>query len=162
MPPFHLFRLLALAAAMLCAGTAFAQEPNFCAPLKRVIGEKAKGFAPLRVKPYHGSTKEWDARINLPGTQFCRVDAERKNYNCWITGLSKTWTLDGAAKLKAKIVSCIGEPSVAEKTDDFPDTTRSIVAWENEGASVELITRIGKQEQGKQTPLKHSVFVYVR
>jgi hypothetical protein len=149
--------LCAAIAILATSAPAGAQDGNFCPLLKRVIGEKAKGFNWLKVKPYHGSTKEWDARLNLPGTQFCRVDLERKNYNCWITGLNDTWTKDGAAKLKTRITACLGEPASPEKTDELTEASRTTVAWQSEGADIQLITRIGKVK-----PIKHSVFIYVQ
>lgn len=155
MNPIHSLRAAAIVLASLaaCSG-ASAQDASFCPALKRVMAEKPKGFAWLKVRPYHSETKEWDTRLKLPGTQFCRVDLERKNFNCWITGLSKTWTLDGAAKLKTQITTCLGDPSAPEKTDELPDTSRTMVGWQSEGANIQLITRIGKT--------KNSVFVYVQ
>ena len=62
-------------AMLVSAGFVPAQaQETFCPALKRAIEAKAKNFEPLKVKPYHGSTREWDARVNLPGTQACRVD----------------------------------------------------------------------------------------
>ncbi len=141
----------------LAAGAAEAQEVAFCPALKRAIDAKPKGFATLKVKPFHRSTKEWDARVNLPGTQFCRVDAERKIYNCWVTGLSSNWTTEEAAKLKTQLTGCLGQPAAPEKIDELAGARRTTLAWESDGARVELVTRIGKQK-----PAKHSVFVYVR
>ncbi len=75
MKPIHLVLCVTLAA--LYALPAQAQD-SFCPLLKRAIEAKPKGFANLKVKPFHGSTKEWDGRVKLPGTQFCRVDQNRK------------------------------------------------------------------------------------
>lgn len=145
--------VLALASAV----PARAQEGPFCPLLKRAIDAKPKGFANLKIKPFHGSTKEWDARVKLPGTQFCRVDQNRKLYNCWATGLSSGWTVEQSASLKNNLTTCLGAPSVAEKTEDMASSHRTTLAWDSDGARIELVTRIGK---GK--PEKHSVFVYVR
>jgi hypothetical protein len=154
MKPIH--SVLACLLAVTLAGPANAQE-TFCPLLKRVIAAKAQHFSPLRVKPYHNDTKEWDARVDLPGTQFCRVDANRDLFNCWVTGLSAAWTMERAAQLKGSLVSCLGEPSAPEKTEELGSSRRTTLAWENEGARIELVTRIGKTK-----PEKHSVFIYVK
>ncbi|HVX98998.1 MAG TPA: hypothetical protein VHA55_04320 [Pseudorhodoplanes sp.] len=154
MKPIHpvLAGLLAFAAV----APASAQD-TFCPLLKRVIAAKAQRFAPLKTKPYHSDTREWDARVKLPGTQFCRIDQERALFNCWVTGLSEEWTKEQTGQIKASLVACLGDPSSPEKSDELASTRRTGVAWENEGARIELITRIGK---GK--PEKHSIFIYVR
>jgi hypothetical protein len=143
---------------LLAAAVPSAQaQDSFCPLLKRAIDAKPKGFANLKIKPFHGSTKEWDARVKLPGTQFCRVDQNRKIFNCWTTGLSASWTTEQAGSLKNSLTACLGQPAAPEKTDDMTSSRRTTLAWESDGARVELVTRIGK---GK--PEKHSVFVYVR
>src|SRR5581483_4127485 len=154
MKPIHPILVCLLTMPIMAPANA---QDAFCRLLKRAIGAKPKAFSPLKIKPYHGSTKEWDARVKLPGTQFCRVDENRKLFNCWVTGLSAAWTSEQAGQLKANLTSCLGQPSAAEKSDDLPSSRRSVVAWENEGAQIELVTRIGK---GK--PEKHSIFIYVR
>jgi hypothetical protein len=153
MKPIH---PVLLACSLLMASPAAAQD-SFCPLLKRAIGAKAKSFSPLKIKPYHGSTKEWDARVKLPGMQFCRIDENRKLFNCWVTGLSESWTKEQAAQIKTSLTSCLGEPAAPAKTDELPSSKRTMVGWESDGAQVELITRIGK---GK--PEKHSIFIYVR
>jgi hypothetical protein len=153
--------VLTVCAALLACGplvpVAFAQDQTFCPLLKRAIEAKPKGFANLKVKPFHGSTKEWDARVKLPGTQFCRVDQNRKIFNCWLTGLSGSWTAEQAGALKNNLTACLGQPASPEKTDDMTASQRTTLAWESDGARIELVTRIGKTK-----PEKHSVFVYVR
>lgn len=146
------------ALALPAAGSAVAQDGNFCPLLKRAMDAKAKGFAPLKTTPFHGETKEWDARVKLPGLQSCRVDLNAKLYNCWNTGLSRPWLLDNAEQLKLQIVACIGQPAAPEKTDESAETTRTVIGWNAENdVRVDLIRRIGKQK----TP-KNSVFIYVR
>jgi hypothetical protein len=93
----------------------------------------------------------------LPGTQFCRVDQNRKLYNCWATGLTSNWTAEQSANLKTNLTACLGQPTGPEKTDDMAASRRTLLAWESDGARIELVTRIGKTK-----PEKHSVFVYVR
>jgi hypothetical protein len=155
----HRYAQTALAAAawLLFCVPAQAQDTAFCAALKRATDARPKAFAPLKVKPFHGSTREWDARVKLPGMQFCRVDPGRKIYNCWITGLSASWTTEAAAKIKERLIGCLGQPAEPAKSEDVGSTNRTIIVWDSEGARIELVTRIGKQK-----PEKHSVFVYVR
>jgi hypothetical protein len=143
---------------LLAAAVPSAQaQDSFCPLLKRAIDAKPKGFANLKIKPFHGSTKEWDARVKLPGTQFCRVDQNRKIFNCWLTGLSGSWTAEQAGALKNNLTACLGQPTAPEKTDDMAGSRRTALAWESDGARIELVTRIGRAK-----PEKHSVFVYVR
>ncbi len=157
MKSIHCVLGMSILLAMSCANTAQAQDNAFCPLLKRAIEAKPKGFANLKVKPFHGSTKEWDARVKLPGTQFCRVDPNRKIFNCWATGLSASWTAEQSAALKANLTTCLGQPAAPEKTDDMAASRRTLLAWESDGARIELVTRVGKAK-----PEKHSVFVYVR
>jgi hypothetical protein len=156
MKPIHIV-LCAATTLLALVPAAQAQDATFCPLLKRAIEAKPKDFASLKVKPYHGSTKEWDARVKLPGTQFCRVDPNRKIFNCWATGMSSNWTAEQSNLLKSSLTACLGAPAGAEKTDDLATNRRTTLAWENDGARIELVTRMGK---GK--PEKHSVFVYVR
>jgi hypothetical protein len=155
MKPFH--HVLSMTILLAMGAPAFAQDSAFCPLLKRAIEAKPKDFANLRIKPFHGSTKEWDARVKLPGTQFCRVDQNRKLFNCWATGLSSNWTMEQSTGLKASLTACLGAPAGPEKTDDMAASRRTILAWDSDGARIELVTRIGKIK-----PEKHSVFIYVR
>ena len=157
MNPVRLLCALALLFAATSSEAGAQQDGNFCPLLKRAMEAKPKGFAPLKTTPFHGETKEWDARVKLPGLQFCRVDLNLKNYNCWNTGLSRPWLIDAAEQLKLQIVACIGQPAGPEKTDESDETSRTIVSWDTSGVKVDLIRRIGKQK----TP-KNSVFIYVR
>ncbi len=154
---YTVIRACAVLALMAVPASAIAQDATFCPLLKRAIEAKPKEFASLKVKPFHGETKEWDARVKLPGTQFCRIDTNRKLYNCWITGLSASWTNEQAASLKTALTACLGAPPAPENTEDLPGARRTTLAWDSDGARIELVTRIGKTK-----PEKHSVFVYVR
>ncbi len=146
----------ALGIALLAAVPASAQS-GFCPILKRIMDDTQNKYMTFKTGQYYEKLQQWDANVQLPGFQGCRIDVEIDNYHCYIERLSHRASDQTEANLIRNIESCIPGVKSTRRSDDKDGVIRSVVEWKTpERYQIQVVKRFAKNRDNDD-----KIFVYV-
>ncbi len=144
-------------AIVLVSAAPVSAQSGFCPTLKRIMADTKNKYMTFKTGQYYEKLQQWDANVQLPGFQGCRIDVEIDNYHCYIERLSHRAADQTEANLIRNIEACIPEAKSTRRSDDKDGVIRSVVEWKTpERYQVQVVKRFTKTRDNED-----KVFMYV-
>jgi hypothetical protein len=132
-------------------------QSGFCPTLTRVMADTPNKYLTFKTGQYYEKLQQWDANVQLPGFQGCRIDVEIDNYHCYIERLSHRAADQTEANLIRNVEACIPGVKSTRRSDEKDGVVRSVIEWKTpEQYQVQVVKRFTKARDNDD-----KIFMYV-